>query len=194
MHEGNPHLWVHGYPGTGKTAILNCIYPKAFKKNLYNKFFDLYDPTDHTHIILEDLDHEAVQRLSINFIKTICDEAGFAVDQKYKTPQLARTTCLVTSNFTIRELVPEEKGYIQNCQAIARRFWQINIYELLRLLSLKMVPNEEQARLKKEGNADVSKLFLDWNYVTDSPTGKPIKTPKEYEDEIREYFFAITSQ
>ena len=99
------------------------IYPKAYKKNLYNKFFDLYDPTEHTHVMLEDLDHEAVQKLSINFIKTICDEAGFAIDQKYKTPQLARTTCLVTSNFTIREVVPETEGFHKNLQAIARRFW-----------------------------------------------------------------------
>lgn len=41
-HEGNPHLWVTGYPGTGKTAVLNFVYPKLYKKNLYNRFFDLY--------------------------------------------------------------------------------------------------------------------------------------------------------
>ena len=70
-HEGNPHLWVTGYPGTGKTAVLSFIYPKYFKKNLHNKFFDLYDPREHTHVMLEDLDHEAVQRLSIQFMKTI---------------------------------------------------------------------------------------------------------------------------
>ena len=129
-HEGNPHLWVTGYPGTGKTAILNFIYPKAYKKNLYNRFFDLYDPKEHTHIILEDLDHEAVEKLSINFIKTICDEAGFAIDQKYKTPQLARTTCLVTSNFLIKDIVDEGQGYQVNVEAIKRRFWETPIYAL----------------------------------------------------------------
>ena len=72
--NGDPHIWVYGYPGTGKSAIFNYIYPKYFKKNLHNKFFDLYDPKEHTHVILEDLDHEAVERLSINFLKTICDE------------------------------------------------------------------------------------------------------------------------
>lgn len=46
-HEGNPHLWITGYPGTGKTAVLAFIYPKAYKKNLYSKFFDLYDPKEH---------------------------------------------------------------------------------------------------------------------------------------------------
>ena len=152
-NEGNPNLWVSGFPGTGKTAILAFIYPESYKKNLYNRFFDLYDPKTHTHVMLEDLDHEAVEKLSINFIKTICDGAGFAIDQKYKTPQLAKTTCLVTSNFSIRELVCDDKpGFDQNLAAIGRRFWQIKIYELLRLLQLKLVPKEDRAALKRDGN------------------------------------------
>lgn len=192
-NEGNPHIWLNGYPGSGKTAILAYIYPHAYKKNLYNKFFDLYDPKEHTHVMMEDLDHEAVQRLSINFIKTICDEAGFAIDQKYKTPQLARTTVLVTSNFTIRDLVEEGAGFDQNLAAICRRFWQIKIYELLRLLHLKLAPKEYLNELKKEGNGDISRIFLDWDYLTDSPTGRPIKSPAEYQQIIRDYFYGITS-
>lgn len=192
-NEGNPHLWVTGYPGTGKTAILSFIYPMYYKKNLHNKFFDLYDPKEHTHVMLEDLDHEAVQRLSINFIKTICDEAGFSIDQKYKTPQLARTTVLVSSNFSIRELVDEGAGFDRNLAAITRRFWQIQVYELLRLLQLKLVPKGTRATLKQEGNNDMSKLFLDWDYVGDSPTGKPLKDPATYQQIIRDYFYALTS-
>nr|QKE54887.1 MAG: replication protein [Parvoviridae sp.] len=192
-NEGNPHLWIEGYPGTGKTAILNFIYPKLFKKNLFNKYFDLYDPKEHTHVMLEDLDHEAIKTLSINFVKTLCDEAGFAIDQKYKTPQLARTTVLVSSNFTIRDLVPEGAGYDQNLTAICRRFWQIKIYELLRLLQLKLVPKYQLAVLKKEGNSDMSKVFMDWDYLSDSPTGKELKKPEEYQQIIRDYFFAMTS-
>ena len=38
-NNGDPHIWLYGYPGTGKSAILNFIYPKYFKKNLHNKFF-----------------------------------------------------------------------------------------------------------------------------------------------------------
>jgi hypothetical protein len=139
-----------------------------------------------------DLDHEAVKRLSINFIKTICDEAGFSIDQKYKTPQLARTTVLVSSNFSIRDLVEEGAGFDKNLAAICRRFWQINIYELLRLLQLKLIPKSELALLKKSGNNDMSKLFIDWDYLTDGPTGRPIKSAMEYQQIIRDYFFAIT--
>lgn len=191
-NEGNPHMWVTGWPGTGKTAVLTFIYPKLFKKNLYNKFFDLYDPKENTHVMLEDLDHEAVQRLSINFLKTLCDEAGFAIDQKYKTPQLARTSVLVSSNFEIKALVPEGPGFSQNYPALKRRFWEIKIYELLRLLNLKLVPKEERQKLKKDGNDDLSKLFLDWDYSQDVPTGKELKDPMEYQQAIRDYFYAMT--
>lgn len=192
-NEGNPHLWITGYPGTGKTALLNFIYPNMYKKNLFNRFWDLYNPKEHTHVMLEDLDHEAVEKLSINFIKTICDEAGFSIDQKYKTPQLARTTVLVSSNFTIRELVPEGAGFDQNLAAISRRFWQIKIYELLRLLQLKLIPKPERAALAKEGNSDMKKLFMEWDYLTDSPTGREVKDPEHYQTVIRDYFYALTS-
>ncbi len=192
-HEGNPHIWLTGYPGTGKTALLTYVYPKTYKKNLYNRFFDLYDPKEHTHVMLEDLDPEAVTKLSINFIKTICDEAGFAIDQKYKTPQLARTTVLVSSNFVISQIVDEGLGYGVNVQALKRRFWEMQIFALLRLLNLKLIPKEERAQLKKDGNNDVSKLFMDWDYIGDIPTGKEIKSPEEYQTIIRDYFFALTS-
>lgn len=192
-HEGNPHLWVTGYPGTGKTALLAWIYPKSYKKNLYNKFFDLYDPKEHTHVMLEDLDHEAVKRLSIQFLKTICDEAGFAIDQKYKTPQLARTTVLVTSNFGLKEMIEEGPGHAMNTAAIARRFWEVQIYGLVRLLNIKLIPKDQRAALKKEGNTDLGKLWMDWDYVLDVPTGKPLKTPMEYQQIIRDYFYALTS-
>lgn len=192
-NEGNPHLWVKGYPGTGKTALMQFIYPDNYKKNLYNRFFDLYDPKTHTHMLLEDLDPEAVEKLSINFIKTLCDEAGFSIDQKYKTPQLARTTVLVTSNFSIRDIVPESKGFHENLKAVVRRFWECNVYELLRLLHLKLVPKEVRAKLKAEGNDDVRKLFIDWDYLTDVPTGRELKDPKDYQQIIRDYFYALTA-
>lgn len=187
--QGNPHIWLHGYAGTGKTAVLAMVYPTYYKKNLHNKFFDLYDPEMHTHVMLEDLDHEGVERLSINFIKTICDEAGFAIDQKYKTPQLTRTTCLVTSNFTIPELLHDGVGVEQNKAALLRRFWHINIYELLRILGLKLLPKWDRDLLKKEGNTDVRKLFMSWDHATDTPTGKPLLKATEYQQLIKDAFY-----
>lgn len=188
-NNGDPHIWLYGYPGTGKTAVLSMIYPNTYKKNLHNKFFDLYDPAQHDHVMLEDLDHEAVERLSINFIKTICDEAGFSVDQKYKTPQLARTTVLVTSNFQIPDILPEGKGVEENKAAISRRFWHVNIYNLLRLLSLKLLPRQERKQLQSEGNQDPSKLFITWDYMQDIPKCEPLKSPEEYQKMVKDAFY-----
>jgi len=189
-NNGDPHIWVHGTPGTGKSAVLNFVYPHYFKKNLHNKFFDLYNPEVHTHIMLEDLDHEAVERLSINFIKTICDEAGFAVDQKYKTPQLARTTCLVTSNFTIDDLLYEGPGIEENKAALYRRFWHVNIWALLRVLGLKLISKYERNMLKQQGNTNPGALFISWDYAVDLPTCTPVRKAEDYQEIIRQAYYA----
>lgn len=187
--NGNPNIWLYGYPGTGKTAVLNYVYPNAYKKNLYNKFFDLYDPEIHTHVLLEDLDHEAVERLSINFLKTICDEAGFAIDQKYKSPQLTATNVLVTSNFTINQLLADTKGVETNQAAIHRRFWHVQIYELLRVLGIKLLGKYERNQLKKSGNTEPGKLFIGWDYLTDLPTCTPIQSPEAMQKLIKDHYY-----
>lgn len=187
--EGHPHIWLYGHPGTGKSALLCYVYPAYYKKNLYNKFFDLYDQEVHSHVMLEDLDHEAVERLSANFIKTICDESGFAIDQKYKACNLARTTVLVTSNFEIASLLQDTAGATENTAALMRRFWHINIYGLLRLLQLKLIPKEDRAKLKKNGNTNPGLLFMAWDYLQDNPLCAPIRSPEYYQQVIKDYYY-----
>jgi hypothetical protein len=188
----HPHVWVYGFAGTGKTALLSFVYPEYYKKNLCNRFFDLFDPKVHSHVMLEDLDHQAVERLGINFIKTICDEAGFPIDQKYKTPQLVSTTCLVTSNFTINEIMSQQEnpvGLCQNLPAMLRRFYHVRIDELLRLLQLKLIPKWDRIKLQKEGNMDSKKLFMTYDWVSDRPLCEPIKEPVEYQEIIRNHYY-----
>lgn len=190
--QAHPHIWLYGFAGTGKTALLSFVYPNYYKKNLDNKFFDLYKPLEHTHVMLEDLDHTAVERLGINFVKTICDEAGFSIDQKYKTPQLAKTTCLVTSNFTINEILngmENTVGIEQNLAALLRRFYHVRVDSLFRLLGLKLLPKWDRVQLKKEGNQDFGKLFITWDYVTDTPLCTPIASPEYYQEIIRDYYY-----
>lgn len=190
QQSNDPHIWLYGYPGTGKTSILQYVYPNYYKKNLHNKFFDLYDEKVHTHIILEDLDHEAVERLSINFLKTLCDKQGFAVDQKYQTPNLTRTTVLVTSNFDIGAIMPDGKGVEENKAAMLRRFFHVRIDNFLRLLQLKIIPKWDQKKLLLEGNSNMGKLFVTWDYITDKPLCEPVKTPEEYQDIIRKFYYS----
>lgn len=187
----DPNIWLYGYPGTGKTAVMRFVYPDLYKKDLSNRFFDLYDPSIHKHVMLEDIDPDAIEKLGIQFLKTICDEGGFPIDQKYKTPQLTRTTCLVTSNFDLCQVLPEDmKGLEQTKQALLRRFYHLRIDNLLRLLGIKLIDKYERNMLKKTGNEDTSKLFMTWDYVTDMPLGLPLKPVEEYQKIIRDAYYS----
>lgn len=188
----DPHMYVYGFPGSGKTSLLKFLFPRMYKKDLSNRFWDLYDEEQFTHVMLEDLDSPTLDRLSVQWLKTICDEAGFVIDQKYKTPQPTRATILVTSNQTITQLIDgldETKCVEDTKKAIRRRFFQVRIDELLRLVGLALIPDYERKLLKKAGNDDASKLFMNWNYVLDTPTGEPLQDPSHYVQKIRDYYF-----
>lgn len=187
----DPHIWLYGFQGSGKTAILRYLYPKMYKKDLTNRFFDLYDQQEHTHIMLEDLDPECVERLGLQFIKTICDEGGFPIDQKYKTPQLARSVVLVTSNFEIPTVIPDDcKDPVTTRMALYRRFYYVRIDNFLRLLGLKLIDKWDRQKLKKEGNEEPGKLFMQWNYTIDMPVGLPIESPEHYQKVVRDSYFS----
>lgn len=188
--NGNPHIWVYGAPGSGKSAIFMVIYPNYYNKNLDTKFFDRYNSAIHTHVLLQDVDHGCVERLGPQFFKSICDEAGYPVDQKYKTPQIERLTVLVSSNFQIRDVLPEDMpGRRENLAAMERRFFQVNIRDLLRTLGIKLLSKYEITQLKKEGNTDPSKIFMSYDYLRDCPTGEPLKTPEEYQQMIKDAYY-----
>jgi hypothetical protein len=188
--SGHPHIWLHGGPGSGKSAILQVVYPAYYNKNVDTKFFDRYDSQIHSHVLLQDVDHGTIERLGAQFIKSICDEAGYPVDQKYKTPQIERLTVLVTSNFHIHDVLPEDMpGRRENLQAIERRFFQVNIRDLLRTLGIKLLSKYEITQLKKQGNTDPKSIFIAWDYLRDIPTGDPLKEPGEYQQMIKDAYY-----
>ena len=179
----HPHIWLWGAPGTGKTSLLAFLYPNYYKKDLNNRFFDLYDDKVHTHVMLEDMDHENVKKLGIQFLKTLCDEAGFPIDQKYKACQLTKTTALVTSNFRIDDVVAKDgPGVEETKAALHRRFLQLHVCELQKLLGLRLKSDYERKMLKLQGNDDPKAVWMSWNYYRGMPTGEPVKEPEEYQD------------
>ena len=189
--NGDPHIWLYGLPGSGKSALLQVVYPKYFNKNLDTKFFDRFNETEHSHVLLQDVDHTSVEKLGVQFFKSICDEAGYPIDQKYKTPQIVRLCVLVSSNFTIADVIPEDmKGRRENLAALRRRFFEINIRDLLPLLGLKLLSKYEINQLKKANNTDPAKLFMTWDYLRDCPLGEPLKEPAYYQEIIRAKFYA----
>ncbi|ETK74526.1 hypothetical protein L915_18693 [Phytophthora nicotianae] len=90
--KGHPHIWLKGLPGSGKSAILQVVYPDYYNKSLDTRFMDLFNPKVHTHTLLQDVDHRVVEKLGVQFLKTLCGEVVFPLDQKFKAVQPARTT------------------------------------------------------------------------------------------------------
>lgn len=190
--SGHPHIWITGPPGSGKSAILQVIYPTYYNKDLNNRFFDLYSPEFHTHVLLQDLDHQTIEKLGVQFIKTLCDEAGFPIDQKYKTPQLTRTTALVSSNFGIQEVLPEDMpGRNENLAALRRRFFEVHVGDFLRLLGLKLLSKYEITGLKLKGNLDPRKLFIHWDYLRNIPTGEEVPSEDVLQKLVKDAYYGI---
>lgn len=188
--KGDPHIWLFGNPGSGKSAILQVIYPEYYNKNVENRFFDRYLDGQHSHVLLQDVDHNVMDNLGVQFFKSVCDEAGYPIDAKYKTPQIARLTILISSNFTIEDVVAEEiKGRRENVTALQRRFWQVNIRDLLPILGVKLLSKYEITQLKKAGNLDPRKIFLAYDYLRDVPTGLPLANAEEYQKIIKDHFY-----
>jgi hypothetical protein len=188
----NPNVFVYGFPGSGKTSLMQVVFPGYYKKDLSNRFWDLYNDKIHNEVMLEDLDGNALEKLGLQWFKTICDEAGFPIDQKYKTPQLTRATILVTSNYSLNDMVSmiEDIKCVSDVKAaLERRFFQVRVDQLHRLLGVKLITDYERKQLKKEGNEDPRKLYMDWNYNLDCPTGEPLKTAEEYQTIIREFYY-----
>lgn len=192
--NGDPHIWLYGEPGLGKTTILQVIYPKYYVKALNNDYFDCYDQHIHTHLLLSDVDINVVEKLGINFFKSICDESGYPINRKWKQAVRVRFTVLVSSNFKINDCVPEElKGRRENVKAFERRFFKCEIKGLLCLLGLAQVPEFDLKRLKYEKNTDPRKCFMGWDYLRNCPTGLPLKSAEEYQQIIREAAYGKAS-
>ena len=188
--EANPHIWLYGLPGTGKSAILQVIYPNYYNKNLDSTFFDKYDPNEHSHVLLQDVDHNVVERLGIQFLKSICDEAGYPINIKYKAIDIQRLTVLVSANFTISDVVPEDmKGRRETLEALRRRFFEVNVRDLFPILGIKLLSKYEITQLKKAGNLDPGKIFIAWDYLRNCPTGEPLKDAKDYQGMIRDHYY-----
>lgn len=187
-----PHLYIHGFPGSGKTSLIHWLYPTAYKKDMSTHFWEMYDDNVHTHTLLEDLDMDNIEKLTVQKLKTWCDEAGFNYDQKYKSANISRTTVIVTSQYTIDQLInPDNTSDVEGTKrALRRRFFVLRVDALHRLLGIKLIPEYERKQLRKAGNSDASKIYLSWDYTEDVPTGEPLKTSDEYRELVKNAYYA----
>lgn len=171
-----PHYWIYGEPGSGKSAIIEVLWPGYYAKRTDG---DWGGYQNQEAVYVGDMDPQGFQRIGSTYLKTWCDPQGFNANRKYAGgDHIIIKQLLVTSNFRIYECFkPGTQGQEKLQKALNRRFTEISITELLHQHQIKLRPLAELAYLKSINNTDYSRCFM---HV--QPTSKVKLTPYPYED------------
>lgn len=162
--EHQQHLWIWGTPGTGKSCLVEALFPRCFKKRGDSDWLG-YNPSlepGHRVVYLPDFDANCMSSLKPENLKLMCDPQGFNANKKYGGGDIiAPGRVVVTSNFTIRDCFKpgQYQAHIQ-AAALRRRFREVHINTLLNELHMKLKPKEELEKLKAAGNFDFTKCFI----------------------------------
>lgn len=166
------HLWIYGAPGTGKSCVVEYMFPNHFKKRPDADWLG-YNPIlcpGHSVVYLPDFDIQSMKMLKAETLKVMCDPQGFNANKKFAGGEIiAPGRVVVTSNFTIGDCFPPGYPGIETQKAaLRRRFKEIHISDYLDELHLKLKTKEELNKLKEEGNFDWSKCFTDTSFMEDA--------------------------
>lgn len=111
--DGTRGVWIYGPPGTGKSHYARTNYGDAYYIKPQNKWFDGY--SGEKVIVLDDLDNNCLG----HYLKIWADKWSCTGEVKGGTVNLVHTHFIVTSNYSIEQLWPEDP---MMQRAIARRF------------------------------------------------------------------------
>lgn len=161
-------LFITGYAGRGKSAMMNLLYPGHYVKNKTTPYWEKYNfydhSTDNPHmcVVFNELDtpHDllsfSTNKSSFDAIKNMCDIYPFPVEIKHKAQEMIRPRRIfITSNTDLDTLIKTINGlkYVQTpnnyfygmdtgvlSAALKRRMKTIDIEELLETYQCKTFP------------------------------------------------------
>jgi len=166
------HLWIYGAPGTGKSCVVEYMFPGHFKKRPDSDWLG-YNPViapGHNVVYLPDFDIQSMKMLKAETLKVMCDPQGFNANKKFAGGEIiAPGRVVVTSNFRIGDCFPPGYPGVETQKAaLRRRFKEIHIDDYLKELHLELKTKEELQKLKDDGNFDWSKCFKDTSFMNDA--------------------------
>lgn len=124
--KGCRGVWIRGSPGAGKSHLVETKYPDAYRKP-QNKWWDGYQGEEV--VILEDLDGPYLN----HYLKVWADKWRASGEVKGATVPLMHKMLVVTSNYSIREIVEmgsksDHSVDLVLVEALERRFKVIEMW------------------------------------------------------------------
>lgn len=162
------HLWIYGEPGTGKSAIVNALYPNCYHKRGDEDWlgFDPMNHDGHEVVYINDLGPTGMLKLTPELIKSMCDPQGFNINKKFAGgDRIVIQKVIITSNYTINECIdminPKIPGSFELKRALNRRFKSVYIKQFLDEQGLKLKSKDALSKLKKEHNNNSMLCFTE---------------------------------
>lgn len=151
------HIWIHGDPGTGKTAICHVLFPDAHFQDVCNPNFEDYN--NHQTVVFNDFDNQTLRLFTVAKLKNLCDPAGAKCKVNYGCVHV-KARIVVTSNFTIAQAFQYKGKNAKwqddfdesniDYQAIKRRFKEVHINKYLFKQNLQLKSKSGLREAKNE--------------------------------------------
>jgi hypothetical protein len=163
--EEKEHLWIVGYTGQGKTAIVHKLWPDAYQWDLCNPNPEEYN--NESVVVLDDMDNKRFRLLTSGKLKNLTNAAGTRCKVNYGSVFM-KATIIVTSQYSLKDCFKYKgKARFQtnpdfateepdieddpDYQAIARRFKEVDAVSFIRdECKLQLMSKEEIKTLTPE--------------------------------------------
>lgn len=152
--EGPCGVWYHGEAGVGKTTLISQKYPGAYLKRAQNKWFDGYQGEDV--VVIDDID--LTHTYMAYELKKLADAFCYMVEVKNSSMYIRPSRCVVTSQYTIREIWKDDP---QTIAALERRFNQVLVTKENRQLLANLTPILRKPKQQEQKKNEIEILEVD---------------------------------
>nr|WAE43084.1 MAG: replication associated protein [Cressdnaviricota sp.] len=148
------NYWIYGTSGTGKSSVIQYLYPDRYKKLTSNEKWDGYSTYNEGHKIVHIDELNNFKDIDIGLeglagLKRMADRNPFNVRKNYSAEltSIRPKSFYITSNYKpsqlFQNLRPGEVNNIETeIECINRKFKVMHISEFLYMHKLKCVPNK----------------------------------------------------